>query len=131
MPLYMRLPKRGFRNIFANDFAVVNLDRVQKAIDDGKLKAGETITDASLKAAGLVRRSRDGVRLLGQGALKAKLNFEVAGASASAVAAVEKAGGSVTTTFKKTQHMNKKGEAGKRLQRRQKAAEKRGAAEAG
>jgi large subunit ribosomal protein L15 len=77
-----------------------------------------------------VRRSRDGVRLLGKGALKGKLTFQVAGASASAIEAVKKAGGSVTTTFKKVQHMNKKGTPGKRLQRRQKAAEKRGGAEA-
>jgi large subunit ribosomal protein L15 len=127
MPLYMRLPKRGFNNLFGNDFAVVNLGRIQAAVDSGKLKAGETITDTSLRAAGLVKRSRDGVRLLGQGELKAKLDFEVAGASASAIAAVEKAGGSVKTTFKKVEHMNKKGEPGKRVQRRRKAAEKKAA----
>jgi large subunit ribosomal protein L15 len=131
MPLYMRLPKRGFRNIFGHDFAQVNLDRVQKAVDEGKLKADQPITDEILKAAGLVRRSRDGVRLLGRGELKAKLTFRVAGASKSALAAVEKAGGSIETTFKKTVHMNKKGEPGKRLLRRRKAAEKRNGAAAG
>src|SRR4029453_18259345 len=95
MPLYMRLPKRGFYNHFANDFAVINLGRIQAAVDAGKLKAGDTITSASLKEAGLVSHSSDGVRLLGKGGLKAKLSFEVAGASASAIAAVEKAGGAV------------------------------------
>lgn len=125
MPLYMRLPKRGFHNHFGNDFAEVNLGRIEKAIKDGKLKAGETITEANLRDAGLVRRARDGVRLLGKGGVTSKLTFEVAGASKSAVEAVQKAGGSVKTTFSKLQRMNKKGEAGKRVQRRQKAAEKR------
>jgi large subunit ribosomal protein L15 len=67
MPLYMRLPKRGFNNIFANDFAEVNLGRIQKAIDDKKIDAGTRITGEALRAAGLVRRSRDGVRVLGDG----------------------------------------------------------------
>jgi len=125
MPLYMRIPKRGFHNLFANDFAVVNLDRVQAALDAGLLKGKDPITDADLRDAGLVRASRDGVRLLGDGTLKSKVNFQVAGASASAIEAVKKAGGSVTVTFKKAVHMNKKGQPGKRLQRRQKAAEKR------
>jgi large subunit ribosomal protein L15 len=125
MPLYMRIPKRGFHNLFARDFGIVNLGRVQQAIDAGQLKGKEKITDADLREAGLVRETRDGVRLLGQGELKAKVSFEVAGASKSAVAAVEKLGGSVTTTFKKVVHMNKKGQAGKRVQRRTKAAEKR------
>jgi len=124
MPLYMRIPKRGFHNLFANDFAIVNLGRVQQAIDAGAFKGKDTITDGDLREAGLARETRDGVRLLGQGGLKTKVNFEVAGASKSAIAAVEKAGGSVTTKFKKVVHMNKKGEAGKRVQRRTKAAEK-------
>lgn len=130
MPLYMRIPKRGFNNQFGSDFAIINLDRIQKAIDGGKLKGKDTITDADLHEAGLVRSSRDGVRLLAKGVLKAKLSFKVAGASASAIEAVKAAGGSVATTFKKTVHLNKKGEPGKRLQRRQKAAEKRGGAPA-
>ena len=125
MPLYMRIPKRGFHNHFANDFSEINLGRIQWALDQGKLKAGDTITSASLAEAGLVRRSRDGVRLLGKGELKAKVSLEVAGASASAIEAVKKAGGSVATTFKKTVHMNKKGKPGKRVQRRTQAAEKR------
>ena len=128
MPLYMRIPKRGFNNLFANDFAVINLDRVQAALDAGKLKGKDPITDADLKEAGLVRRSRDGVRLLGKDGLKSKVNFQVAGASASAVEAVKKAGGSVKTTFEKKVHMNKKGQPGKKVQRRQKAAEKRAGA---
>ena len=127
MPLYMRLPKRGFYNHFANDFAVINLGRIQAAIDSGRLKADATITAASLSAAGLVSHATDGVRLLGKGEIKAKLNFEVAGASSSAIAAVEKAGGSVKTTFVKTVHMNKKGQPGKRVQRRKAAADKRAA----
>jgi large subunit ribosomal protein L15 len=124
-PLHRRLPKRGFKNLFGSDFAVVNLGRIQSALDKGKLKAGETITAAALQQAGLVRATRDGVRLLAKGTLNAKIKLEVAGASASAVQAVEAAGGSVTTTYKKKVHMNKKGTPGKRLQRRTKAAEKR------
>jgi large subunit ribosomal protein L15 len=125
MPLYMRIPKRGFHNHFANDFSEINLGRIQWALDQGKLKAEGIITSASLAEAGLVRRSRDGVRLLGKGELKAKVNLEVAGASASAIEAVKKAGGSVATTFKKKVHMDKKGKPGKRVQRRTQAAEKR------
>ena len=125
MPLYMRIPKRGFHNLFANDFAEINIGRIQSAIDQGKLKADATITNAVLAEAGLVRRSRDGVRVLGDGTLTAKVNLEVAGASTSAIDAVKKAGGSVTTTFKKAVHMNKKGKPGKRVQRRTAAAEKR------
>src|SRR5215831_8125817 len=123
MPLYMRIPKRGFHNLFANDFAIVNLGRVQQAIDSGAFKGKDKITGDDLREAGLVRETRDGVRLLGQGELKAKLNFEVAGASRTAIAAVEKLGGTVVTTFKKQVHMNKKGQPGKRVQRRTKAAE--------
>lgn len=95
MPLHMRLPKRGFNNIFAKDYAEVNLGEIQKAVDSGKL-TGTDIDHAALKAAGLARGGKDGVRLLGKGELTAKLNFTVAGVSASAREAVEKAGGSVT-----------------------------------
>ena len=95
MPLHMRIPKRGFNNIFAKDYAEVNLGAVQKAIDAGRLAADGTIDHDALKAAGLARGGKDGVRLLGKGALKGKLAFRVAGASAGARAAVEKAGGSV------------------------------------
>jgi large subunit ribosomal protein L15 len=95
MPLHMRLPKRGFNNIFAKDFAIVNLGMIQKLVDAGKLDAKAVIDHDALKAAGVARGGKDGVRLLGKGELKTKLTFKVAGASAGAVAAVEKAGGSV------------------------------------
>lgn len=96
MPLHMRLPKRGFNNKkFAKDYAEVNLGLVQKAIDSGKLDISGTVDHAVLKAAGLARGGKDGVRLLGKGELTAKVAFSVAGASKGAVAAVEKAGGSV------------------------------------
>jgi len=95
MPLHRRLPKRGFNNIFRLDLAEVNLDRIQDAIDAKKLDAGATVNAETLIKSGVLRRSRDGVRLLGRGEIKAKLVIEVHGASKSAVAAVEKAGGSV------------------------------------
>ncbi len=96
MPLYRRLPKRGFKNIFAKDFNEVSLGRVQTAIEAKKLDASETVTVEALVKAGVLRRARDGVRLIrGGGELKSKVNFDVAGASAPAVAEVEKAGGSV------------------------------------
>jgi large subunit ribosomal protein L15 len=96
MPLHRRLPKRGFNNIFRKAFNEINLGRVQQAIDAGKLDPAATIDAAALVKAGLLRRTKDGVRLLGAGEITAKVAFSVAGASKSAVAAVEKAGGSVT-----------------------------------
>ena len=98
MPLDRRLPKRGFNNIFSNDFNEVNVGRVQSAIDAGKLDAKAPVTVQALLDAGLIRRVRDGVRLLGNGEIKTKLAFEVTGASSGAVKAVEAAGGSVTVT---------------------------------
>ena len=95
MPLHMRLPKRGFNNIFAKDYAEVNLGAIQKAIDAGKIEAGASIDHEALKAAGLARGGKDGVRLLGKGELTTVLKFTVAGASKGAIEAVEKAGGSV------------------------------------
>ena len=95
MPLHMRLPKRGFNNIFAKDFAEVNLGAIQKLIDAGTLDASGTLDHAALKAAGLARGGRDGVRLLGKGTLTSKVSFTVAGASKGAIEAVEKAGGKV------------------------------------
>ena len=96
MPLHMRIPKRGFSNkAFAKDFAEVNLGLVQKAIDAGKLDAKAVIDQAALRAAGLSRGGKDGVRLLAKGDFSAKVTFKVAGVSAGARAAVEKAGGSV------------------------------------
>ena len=98
MPLHRRLPKRGFTNIFAKDYAVANLGKVQQAIESGKLDASQPITGEILVAAGVAQNSRDGVRLLGKGALTTKASFVVAGASASAIAAVEALGGTVTVT---------------------------------
>jgi large subunit ribosomal protein L15 len=94
-PMARRLPKRGFTNNFASDFAVVNIGRIQKAVDEGKIKAGETVTYDLLRKVNVCSKASDGVRILGVGELKAKLSFEVAGASASAVKAIEAKGGSV------------------------------------
>ncbi len=96
MPLYRRLPKRGFVNIFAKDYAIVSVGCLQAAIDAGKLDANATVDAAALKTAGVVRRTKDGIRLLGDGDLTAKLTLVVAGASKSAIEKIEKAGGSVT-----------------------------------
>jgi large subunit ribosomal protein L15 len=96
MPLHRRLPKRGFKNVkFARKLNEINLDRLQSAIDAGKLDVAATIDAAALVKAGVLRRTKDGVRLLGGGELKAKVTLAVFGASKSAVAAVEKAGGTV------------------------------------
>ena len=95
MPIYRRLPKRGFTNIFSNDFNIVSVGRVQIAIDAGKLDGKKPVTAEALKEAGVIRRVKDGVRLLSDGELKAKVTFEVAGASKTAIEKVEKAGGSV------------------------------------
>ncbi|NKK75313.1 50S ribosomal protein L15 [Rhizobium leguminosarum bv. viciae] len=96
MPIYRRLPKRGFNNIFASDFVVVSLTRIQTAIDAGKLDAKTTVDAAALKAAGVIRRVKDGVRVLADGEIKAKITIVVAGASKPAVEKIEKAGGTVT-----------------------------------
>jgi large subunit ribosomal protein L15 len=95
MPLHMRLPKRGFNKPNRKAWAEINLGRLHKAIDDGKIDASKAIDTAALIGAGLVRRELDGVRLLAKGELKAKVEITVAGASKSAIAAVEKAGGKV------------------------------------
>jgi large subunit ribosomal protein L15 len=95
MPLHRRLPKRGFYNPFSIDYNEVNLGRIQQAVDAGKLDAKAPVTLDALLAAGVVAKPRDGVKILGQGELKAKLAFEVAAASKSAVAAIEAAGGSL------------------------------------
>ena len=95
MPLHRRLPKRGFTNIFKLDFAEINLDRLQQAIDAKLVDVKETVTIESLVKSGVIRRAKDGLRLLGRGEIKAKLAIEVHGASKSAIAAVEKAGGTV------------------------------------
>lgn len=95
MPIYRRLPKRGFKNPFAKEFAVVNLDTIQKAVDAGKLSS-DAIDINSLLSAGIVSKQLDGIRLLARGALTAKVTISVNSASKAAVAAVEKAGGKVT-----------------------------------
>lgn len=96
MPIYRRLPKRGFNNIFGSDFAIVSVGRVQAAIDAKKLDASAKIDAAALKAAGVIRQIRDGVRILGDGELTTKVSFEVAGASKSAVEKIEKSGSTLT-----------------------------------
>jgi large subunit ribosomal protein L15 len=95
MPMHRRLPKRGFNNVFRVEYAEINLDRLQDAINAKTLDAGSVINAETLVKAGVLRRSKAGVRLLGRGELKTKINIEVHGASKSAIAAVEKAGGSV------------------------------------
>lgn len=108
MPLHMRLPKRGFNNPFGKDYAEVNLGMIQKFIDEKKLDAKKDIDHAALKAAGLARGGKDGVRLLGKGEIKAKAKFIVAGASKGAIEAVEKAGGSVEVIAKGESEAEKK-----------------------
>ena len=103
MPLYMRLPKRGFNNINAKRHAVVNLGLIQKFIDAKKLDAKKTIDEDALVASGLVRRVRDGVRVLAKGEISAKIDLNVTGASKAAVEAVEKAGGKVTLNSPKAE----------------------------
>jgi large subunit ribosomal protein L15 len=95
MPLYRRLPKRGFTNIFSKNFNVVSVGRIQVAIDAKKLDPKTTITLDTLKAAGIIRRAKDGVRLLSDGEIKTAVTFEVAGASKAAIEKIEKAGGTV------------------------------------
>jgi large subunit ribosomal protein L15 len=95
MPIYRRVPKRGFKNPTRLEYAEVNVGRVQAAIDAGKREAGKTIDAGALIAAGVVRRALDGVRLLGKGEITALVTIEVTGASKGAVAAVEQAGGKV------------------------------------
>lgn len=95
MPVYRRLPKRGFTNLFAKSFNEVSVGRIQQAIDAGKLDASKTIDSGALKAAGIISREKDGVRLLSDGELKAKVTFDIAGASKAAIEKVAKAGGVV------------------------------------
>ncbi len=95
MPLHMRIPKRGFNNVFAKDFAEINLGQIQKLVDAKLLDAGAVIDHETLKAAGVARGGKNGVRVLAKGEFSAKLSFKVAGASAAAKAAIEAAGGSI------------------------------------
>jgi large subunit ribosomal protein L15 len=96
MPLHRRLPKRGFNKWRAKDFNEINVGALQKAVEDGKLKAGQTVDVEALIAAGILRREKDGLRVLGTGELKTKLTVTANGASASAKAAIENAGGSLS-----------------------------------
>jgi large subunit ribosomal protein L15 len=125
MPLYRRVPKRGFTNIFRKEFAELNLGRLQQAIDAGKLDPGKPIDGAGLVAAGVIRRQRDGVRLLAKGELKSNVTIAVAGASKAAVAAVEKAGGKVEllATGKKQKAGSEAAEAAKESSGAESAAE--------
>ena len=95
MPLYRRLPKRGFTNIFRKKYVEVSLEQLQKAVDAGQLDASKTVDCSALVSAGVIRRFKDGVRVLGNGELKAALTLDVAGATKSAIAAIELAGGKV------------------------------------
>jgi len=98
LPIYRRLPKRGFHNHFRKEYAPVNLGAIQAAIDSGRIDAGQPINEATLYTAGLASTGKDGIRLLAQGTIIKAINITVSGASATAKAAVEQAGGSVTTT---------------------------------
>jgi large subunit ribosomal protein L15 len=95
MPLYRRLPKRGFKNPFRTEYVVINLGALQRAVERGRLDASRTVDELAMQAAGLFSRRRDGVRLLAKGELTAALTIQVTGASKAAIAAVEKAGGSI------------------------------------
>ena len=122
MPIHMRLPKRGFNNPLRLNFVHINLDRVQEAIDAGKLDARSAIDAQALIASGALRRERDGVRLLARGEVKAKLNLKVAKASAAAVKAVEAVGGSVEILMPRADRLAGDG---KRAARRRGAQSKR------
>jgi len=103
MPLHMRIPKRGFNKPNRSEYAEVNTGALQRAIDAGRLDAGAAVDTAALQAAGLVTQPRDGIRLLGKGELKVKLDLHVAGVTKAALAAVEAAGGTVTLRAKPRQ----------------------------
>lgn len=128
MPLHRRLPKRGFHTPFAKEYAELNLDRLQKAIDEGKVKAGDKLDAAALQAAGIVVVAKDGVRLLGRGTLSAAVTLEVAGASRSAEEAVKAAGGTITLLVPRKSEQPKRPPKGQRNKRKLRlgAAKKKG-----
>src|ERR1700712_2590736 len=101
LPIYRRLPKRGFHNLFRKEYAPVNIGAVDAAIEAGKIDGSQPITEATLFAAGLATNNKDGIRLLAEGTISRAITITVSGASETAVAAVEAAGGSVTTTVAK------------------------------
>lgn len=107
MPLHMRIPKRGFNNVFRKDYSELNLGTLQAMIDAGRLDIKNVIDADALETAGIITHVRDGVRLLGKGALTAKVNLKLAGASASAKAAVEAAGGSIELPAPKPEPLTK------------------------
>ncbi len=108
MPLHRRLPKRGFKTMFPKDYAELNIGRLQEAIEDGRVDIKKIITEDKLLEIGLVSKSKDGVRLLAKGSITTKVEIAIAGASASAIAAVEKAGGKVTILAVKKEKVAKK-----------------------
>ena len=124
MPIHRRLAKRGFNNIFRKDMNEVNLDRIQQAIEKKTLDPKKPVTVDALVAAGVIRRARDGVRLLGRGELKTKVSFEVTGVTSGAQKAVEKAGGSVTLVEMPKRSSKPKTEAPKAKAAADKPAEK-------
>jgi len=127
MPLFRRLPKRGFKNVFRREFQVVNLGVLQKAVESGRLDAAKPVDADALHAAGLIRRVRDGVRLLAKGELKAKLSITVDGASKAAVAGVEKAGGAIVVRIVKAEpEPEAKGKKGKKDKKAKKKKKKSG-----
>jgi large subunit ribosomal protein L15 len=132
MPIYRRLPKRGFKNLFRTTFAPVNLDRLQAAVDAGRIDPKKTVDLAMLRAAGLVNKSLDGVRLLGRGELSAALTIEIHSASKAAIAAVEKAGGKLILEQPRDAEARAEAAAAKakRAAKRAKKAGKSGAAKA-
>ncbi len=103
MPIHRRMPKRGFNNIFRKDYTAVGINRLQQYVDSGKLDPKGTITAETLKAAGVIKSTRDGVRILKNGDINVALTLEVAGASKTAVEAIEKAGGSIKILVVKTE----------------------------
>jgi large subunit ribosomal protein L15 len=129
MPLHRRLPKRGFYSPNAKEFAELNLDGLQKAIEEGKVKAGDKLDAAALVAAGLVRAAEDGVRLLGRGKLTAAVTLELAGASRSAEEAVKAAGGSITLLLPRRSEQPKRAPKGQRNKRHQGRVKKAAAEE--
>ncbi len=124
MPIHRRVPKRGFKNPTRKRLVAVNLERLQQAIDAGRLDPAQAVTEKTLSEAGIVNKVRDGVRLLANGELKAKLSIEVHGASKAAIAAIEAAGGKITVTAPpkdKTDRTAKRGKKGKKAQKAQEA----------
>ncbi len=121
MPIYRRLPKRGFNNIFSKNYQEVNVGRLQQAVDAGKLDASKPVDAKALIAAGVIRRELDGIRILAKGELKAGLTIEAAGASKAAVAAIEKAGGKITVTVAPKEEAAPKAKAGKKKRKAEEA----------